>query len=97
MENIEQLTTILLFMAGLLAFVIGLGLLVVAVLFVLDVTQTTNSPNPFPESRCRSRNRRRVSISGVSLVRTYEPAGRTRSTGRECHGRCRLCARDIQS
>ena len=43
MENIEQLTTILLFMAGLLVFVIGLALLVVAVLFVLDVTQTKNA------------------------------------------------------
>ena len=43
MENIEQLTTILLFMAGLLIFVIGLALLVVAVLFVLDVTQTKHA------------------------------------------------------
>ncbi len=43
MENLETLTTIFLFMAGLLIFIIGSALLVVGVLFVLDITQTKHA------------------------------------------------------
>lgn len=43
METMETLTTILLFLAGLFVFVLGMGLLVIVVLFVLDVTQTKHA------------------------------------------------------
>jgi len=43
MPDLEQLTTILSFMAAMFVFVLGSTLLLVAVLFVLDVTQTKHA------------------------------------------------------
>jgi glutamate synthase domain-containing protein 2 len=43
MPDLEQLARILSFMAGLFIFILGSGLLLVAVLFVLDVTQTKHA------------------------------------------------------
>jgi len=43
MQQIESVTTILLFMAGLFILVVGAGVLLAAVLFVIDVTQTKHA------------------------------------------------------